>query len=98
MDAPIYMPAAAFEQPAAVPYEPGVDTVALGEMMRIPVAWAIVLKHAPGFKFAVGAPQLKPQLFNMTVASFVAFGVVTEKAVAEIDAELRALPRSAWAQ
>lgn len=98
MEAPTYPPMAAFEQPAAAPYELGVESVSLADLMSAPAAWAIVVKHAPALKLAVGSPQLKPQLGNFTVDSFITYGVVTQKTIDAIDAELRQLPRSEWPQ
>jgi hypothetical protein len=97
MDAPTYPPAVAFEQPVAAPYdELSVGIVSLAELMSAPAAWAIVLEHAPAFKFAVSAPQLKPYVTNMTVDSFIQFGVVSQAAVDAINRDFRNLPRSAW--
>lgn len=98
METPTYPPMTAFEPPAAAPFELGVETVSLADLMSSPAAWAIVIKHAPALKLAVGSPQLKPQLSNFTVDSFITYGVVTQKAVDVIDAELRQLPRSEWPQ
>jgi hypothetical protein len=92
MDAPTYPPATAFEPPATAPVVLGVATASLADLMNTPGAWEIAVKHAPALKMAVAAPQLKPQLGNFTVDSFITFGVVSQKAVDEIDAELRKLP------
>lgn len=96
MDAPTYPPAAHFEAPAPAPCELSIAWVSLADLMRAPAAWAVVLKHAPMLKLAIGAPQLKPQLGNFTVDSFITYGVVDQKTVEAIDAELRGLPQSAW--
>lgn len=94
MDAPTYPPATAFEPPVAAPYELSVETASLADLMSSPEAWAIVVKHAPALKMAVNSPQLKPLLSNFTVDSFITYGVVKQKAVDEIDAELRQLQHS----
>lgn len=91
MDAPVYPPATAFEPPAMAPVVLGVETASIADLMNAPGAWAIVLKHAPMIKMAIGGPQLKPYLGNMTIATFVGFGVVSQAAVDEIEAELRQL-------
>lgn len=91
MDAPIYPPAAAFEPPAMAPVVLGVETASLADLMNAPAAWAIVLKHAPAVKMLIAAPQMKPYLGNFTVGTFVGFGAVSQKAVDEIDSELRQL-------
>ena len=92
MDAPHYPPAAAYEPPAQAPFEFGVETVSLAELMHSPSAWAVVLKHAPMFRMIVNAPQTKPLVTNFTVDSFVTYGVVSAQMVEAIDQELRALP------
>lgn len=96
MDAPTYPPAAAFEAPTEAPTVLGVEWASLADLMGAPAAWAIVLKHAPMLKLVIGGPQLKPQLGNFTVDSFITYGVVDQKTVDTIDAELRSLPRSEW--
>ena len=91
MDAPTYPPATAFEPPAMASVVLGATTASLADLMNTPGAWEIVLKHAPALKMAAGAPQLKPQLGNFTIDSFITFGVVSQKAVDAIDTELRQL-------
>jgi hypothetical protein len=70
------------------------DFVSLEELHSAPAAWAIVVKHAPLFNLLVQA--LKPILSNMTVSSFVHYGLITRQMVDEIDADLVKLPRSQW--
>lgn len=94
MDTPTYPPAQAWEPPVVAPYELSVESASLADLMTRPEAWAIVVKHAPALKMATAAPQLKPQLGNFTVDSFITYGVVNQKAVDAIDAELRQLPRA----
>lgn len=95
MDAPIYAPAAAFEQPAAVPTPLTVSSVSLAELMSAPAAWAVVLKHAPVFKMIVTSKQIQPFLTNMMIESFVVYGgIVTPPQIAAINADLAKLPPS----
>jgi hypothetical protein len=96
METPTYPPAATYEPPAAAPYELSVESVSLADLMGAPAVWAIVVKHAPALKMAVNSPQLKPQLGNFTVDSFITYGVVNQKAIDAIDAEFRQLPRDQW--
>ena len=96
METPTYPPATAFTPPTEAPYQLGVDTASLAELMRSPAAWAVVVKHAPAMKMVVQAPHTKPYLTNFTVETFVQFGVVTAEAVEAVDRELRQLPRSEW--
>jgi hypothetical protein len=93
MDAPSYPPAAAFVQPATVPYQIGLRSVPIGSLMQMPAAWAIVLKHLPSFQFATGSSMIKPHLGNMTVVDLAQFiKPLTPDELAQIDAELRSLP------
>lgn len=93
MDAPTYPPAAAFEQPVAVPYVLRLENVSLAELLGMPAAWDIVLKHLPFLKLMTGAPMLKPHLGNMTVCSLEVFTkAISPEAVASIDEELARLP------
>ena len=97
METPIYPPAAAYEQPVAVPARLRVGNVSLAELVAAPAAWAVVVKHAPVFKQIVGAPQIKPHMTSMMVESFITFGsIVDRKTVDAIDQDLRRLPPSAW--
>jgi hypothetical protein len=97
MKAPTYPPAARFETPAPVIYETlSADILSLADMMSAPAVWAIVLKHAPMFKFTVTTTQLKPYLSNFTFETFANLGLVSPQAIDAINQELRALPRSEW--
>ena len=62
MDAPIYPPAAAFEQPAPTPFVMSLENTSMAELMSRPAAWDIVLKHLPSIQRMAGSPMLKPQL------------------------------------
>ena len=93
MDAPIYPPAAAFDPPVFPSHVLKLEDVSLIELMQLPAAWEIVIKHLPFLKVAVASPQLKPQLGNMTVLSLSTFmqAAVSPEAVAAIDREIGAL-------
>jgi hypothetical protein len=93
LDAPIYPPAAAFEQPIAAPYGLRLEDVSLAELMKVPAAWDIVLKHLPWIELMTGAPMMKPHLGNMTVHSLASFGMApTPQVLAAIDEGLAGLP------
>jgi hypothetical protein len=95
MDAQTYAPASAYAEPVPVPIEAlRSDIVSLEELLSAPAAWAIVVKHAPVFNLL--AQALKPIFSNMTVSSFVHYGLITRQTVDAIDAELIGLPRSQW--
>lgn len=92
METPTYPPAAAYEAPVMVPYKIGTRTCSAGELMRIPAAWAIVLKHMPMAKMMAGSPMVQAQLYNMTFADFGVFSNFDNSATLDaIDAELATL-------
>lgn len=96
MDAPIYPPAAAFEQPVAAPYVLSTKTASLGELMTSPKAWAIVMKHAAFLQFAMQSPQMKPHLGNFTLDMFLSLGMTDQQTIDTVNLELSQLPRSEW--
>lgn len=95
MDAPTYPPAAAFEQPVAVPQTISLENFSLAELMKMPAAWEIVVKHLPSLEKMVGSPMIKPHLGNFTVQSVQTFvKTATPETLAAVDAELARLPPS----
>jgi hypothetical protein len=91
--APTYPPAAAFEQPLAVPYVLSLENATLADLMSNPDAWNIVLKYLPSLKPMVSTPMIKPHLGNMTVPSLSAFiQTASPEVFATIDEELARLP------
>ena len=94
MDAPTYPPAAAFEQPIAAPYVLKLEDFSLAELMQIPAAWDIVLKHLPSLKLMTSSPMMKPHLGNFNVQTLQTFDkkAADPKVIAAIDAELARLP------
>src|SRR5580704_1295855 len=91
MEAPIYMPATAYKEPAILPYKLAVRSVSFGELMADPQAWAIVLRHMPMAKML--ASQSAWLLGTMTLADFALFtGGMDPKLEAAIDADLGRLP------
>ncbi len=92
MDAPTYPAAAGFEQPVGAPYVLSIDSASVAELMQMPPAWSIVLKHLPALKMLVSTPQIKPYLGDMTVKTVGAFVSATPEVYTAIDAELRLLP------
>lgn len=92
MDAPTYPPAIAFEQPAAAPYVLRLEDVSLAELMKMPAAWEIVLKHLPALKLMTSSPMMKPYLGNFAVHDMQQFiKTATPEVIAAIDAELARL-------
>ena len=93
MDAPLYPPAAAFEQPVAAPYVLRLENVSLSDLLAMPAAWAIVVKHLPALQRMVSTPMMKPHLGNFTVRSLEAFAKgATPETYAAINEELARLP------
>jgi hypothetical protein len=93
VEAPTYPPAEAFEQPIAAPYVLSLENVSLAELMRMPAAWDIVLKHLPSLELMSGSAMLKPHLGNFTVLSVQTFvKTATPEVIAAIDEELGRLP------
>jgi hypothetical protein len=91
MDAPLYPPATAFEQPTPVAREINTKDTSIADLKAIPAAWAIVLKEIPDVEMRVGNPMLKPHLGNFSFRSLTQFGVVKSDALDRIDPQLRAL-------
>jgi hypothetical protein len=91
--APVYPPAAAFAQPVGTPYVLSLENASLAELMAVPAAWDIVLKHLPGLKLMTGTPMMKPHLHNFTVPSLGVFMPNANPEVyATVDRELAQLP------
>jgi hypothetical protein len=93
MDAPTYPPAEAYEPPASPPQRLSLENFSLAELMKMPAAWAIVVRHLPSVQRIVGAPMIQPHLDNFTVQSIGVFiKTATPEVLAAIDDELGRLP------
>ena len=93
MDAPLYPPASAFEQPLARPHVLSLDDFSLRELMNIPAAWEIVVKHLPSIGMMVGSQMIQPHLGNFTLRDIEVFARgATPEVRAAINEELRRLP------
>jgi hypothetical protein len=91
--APIYVAAIAFEQPVGTPHVLSLENASLAELMSVPAAWEIVLKHLPSLKLMTSTPMITPHLRNMTVPSLSAFMPNAKPDVyAAVDLELSRLP------
>ena len=89
MEAPNYPPAAAFEQPVAEPYVLRLENLSLADLMRMPAAWDIVVKHLPALELITGSSMMKPHLGNFTVQTIQTFDKsATPEVLAAIDEEL----------
>jgi hypothetical protein len=93
LDTPLYLPAAAFEHPLATPQVVSLENFSLAELMKMPAAWTVVMKHLPSLQLMVGSPMIKPHLGNFTVHSVQTFvRTATPEVIAAIDEELARLP------
>jgi hypothetical protein len=93
LDAPTYPPATRFEQPIATSSVISLESFSLAELMKMPAAWAIVVKHLPSLQRMVGTPMIKPHLGNFTVQSVQVFvKTATPGVLAAIDEEPGRLP------
>jgi len=91
--APTYVPAAAFEAPAASAYVISLENSSLAELMSNAPAWDIILRHLPSLKLMTSSSMLKPHLGNFTVQSIQTFAKnATPEVLAAIDEELSRLP------
>jgi hypothetical protein len=93
LEAPTYPPADTYEPPVVQPYTLRLENVSLAELMKMPQAWDIVLKHLPSLKLMAGSAMMKPHLGNFTVLSVQTFvKTATPEDIAAIDEELSRLP------
>ena len=95
--APLYEPATAFHPPIPAPFDFGIHTVSIGELMSAPATSAIVSQHAPWAMMMYNSEPFKPQRFTMTLLDMSSFipGDRTQS-LAEVEAALKQLPKSAW--
>lgn len=91
MDAPLYPPASSFVRPERVAYQVSTRNTPIAELMKIPAAWAVVVKEVPGIDARLSVPMLKPHLGNFSLRSLVQFGFSTTAQLDRVDAQLLAL-------
>lgn len=95
MDAPTFPPAAIYQQPTAAPFEFGVDTVSLKELLSAPATRDLLFKEVPALKFLVNVEALKSNLSVFTLRTLAdSAGIATPEQLARVDQQLRALPVS----
>lgn len=93
MDAPLYPPAAAFEQPIAQTEALSLDNYSLAELRNMPAAWEIIAKRLPALNMMVKAPMIQPHLGNFTIYTVQTFvKTITPETITAINEELRRLP------
>lgn len=95
MDAPTYPPARVYQRPAAAPFEFGVDTVSLKELLSAPATRDLLFTEVPALKFMVNVEALKSNLSAFTLRTLAdVAGIATPAQVARVDRLLRTLPVS----
>lgn len=100
MDAPLYRPAQAYEEPRLRQAEFGVEAITVADLLRSDATRAILIQEIPGLDKLASVPQLQSTLSNITLTTLAEFsifaGVIPNGALDRIDARLRALPAQAW--
>lgn len=94
MDAPLYPPSTAFEQPAILPHSLSTAATSIAALLAEPAAKAIMVKEIPGLEQRIGGDQLKPHLDNFSPRSLVQFGLFKPADLDRVDAQLSALPKT----
>ena len=94
MQAPVYPPATLYQEPVSAPFEFGIDTVVVAELIRSESILAMLESKIPNFSRTLSAPLLKPHLSNFTLRSLADFGIVSADVLHDIDQKLRAWPVS----
>ena len=95
--APRYQSAKEYHAPKPAPFEFGVDTVSIQELMDAPATRELVLKHAPWVGIMANSAAFQPytSIFTLRdIAHFLPMDV--SGSIADVDAALRGLPRSEW--
>ena len=92
MDAPLYPPSQAYEQPSVVPHRMDTNTTSIAALLADPAAKAIIIAEIPTFMARIGNEQLKPHLYNFSPRSLVQFGVFKADALDRVDQQLGTLP------
>lgn len=91
MDASFYPPAELYVRPERVAYRVNTRNTPIAELMKIPRAWAVVVKEVPGIEARLSVPMLKPHLGNFSLRSLVQFGFSSNEQLDRIDAQLQGL-------
>lgn len=91
MDAPLYVPSSAWEEPVRLPQALTVGGSSMGEFLADPEGRAILKSELPGLDTIITIPQLKPHLSNLSPLQLSQIGgVVSADAVKRIEAKLKA--------
>ncbi len=91
MDAPLYQPAIRFEAPVRVARAVNTRNTPIADLVKIPAAWAIIVKEMPDINTQLDNEMLKPHLGNFSFRSLVQFGFAKPADLDRIDEKLSAL-------
>ena len=95
--APRYEPARASHTPKPAPFEFGVGTLSIEELMVTPATREIVLKHAPWVGMMAGSEAFQPYLSIFALRDIAHFlPMDLSNSIAEVEAALRGLPKAEW--
>lgn len=92
MEAQLYPPAAAYQEPDKAPFEFCIDTVVVNELLTSPSIRRMLEEAIPRFDRIIHAPLLKPHLSNFTLRSLSDFGIISADLLEDLDQRLRNWP------
>lgn len=97
LTAPRYEPACAFHPPVPAPFEAGLDSFSIGELLDTPATQALLLTYTPWALRMAQSEHFKPFRSTFTLRDMAFFiPLDTAAALAAIDTALRQLPPSEW--
>ncbi|HLG89558.1 MAG TPA: hypothetical protein VKZ79_20450 [Alphaproteobacteria bacterium] len=92
-----YEAARAYHPPMPAPFDFGVDTLSIEELLNAPATCELVSRHAPWVATMADTEAFQPYLSIFTVRDIAHFlPMDLSNSIAALDAGLRSLPRSAW--
>lgn len=99
LTAPTYAPATAFHQPTPAPFEFGVDTLSIGELLDTPALLKIATDFAPWAIRMASSEHFQPFRSTFTLRDMAFFiPMDLSKSLVAVDAALKHLPQSEWPQ
>jgi hypothetical protein len=94
VDAPLYPPMIAYEEPGLVPGQAGVESITIGELLAAPATRKILLAE-PVLAKLLADPPFRHHLYNFTLGDLARIvPVITREMIARVDRQIRALPAS----
>lgn len=69
MDAPVYRPAQAYEEPRLRQTEFGIDAITVADLLRSDATRTILIQEIPGFDKLARVPQLQGHLTSITLST-----------------------------